>query len=427
MPGPLHEKNRSAVEIPMKFKGNCVVAQSGGPTAVINASALGVIEEAMKQPAVKGVWSACNGIIGVLNQEFYDLRKENKDQLKLLRSTPASALGSNRYKIKTDEELRKLFKILEKNNIRFFFYIGGNDSMDTADKLDRLARNNDYEMSVMGVPKTVDNDLFGTDHCPGYGSVIKYLAATTMEVGRDTESMLTHEPVSVIEAMGRNTGWIAAGAALAKKYEDDPPHIILLPETVFDPGKFCDKVRECLKQYGCCTIVASEGVKNKDGHYIAEDTGSFGRDSFGHSQLGGAALYIKSLVEEQVKVKARYVLPTLAQRSAVHFASKTDSDEAYSLGREAVRLACLGISGKVAVINRLSDKPYRSSIGSIELSKVANGEHFFPVKWISEDGFFVKQEFLDYARPLIQGEVKLVMKDGLPVFTRLEKHKVEFN
>ena len=406
----------------MSIKGNCIVAQSGGPTAVINTSALGVIETAMKSNLIEGVYSAKNGILGVLNDELFDLRKEDSETIQGLRNTPSSALGSNRYKLKSQEDLEKLFANLQKHNIRYFFYIGGNDSMDTADKLNKLAKDKNYEMYVMGVPKTIDNDLFGTDHCPGYGSVIKYMATMTMEIGRDTEAMYTTDTVSIVEAMGRHTGWIAAGTALAKRTDEDAPHMILLPEVPFDKEHFKSVLQSYLTKYKRATIVVSEGTKYPDGTFLGEQKGEFSKDSFGHTQLGGAALSLKSIVENEVKVKARFVIPSLAQRSAMHFASKTDSDEAYLVGAKAVELAITGESGYMTTIQRVSNNPYKTEIGKIELSKVANGEHLLPNEWISEEEFFVKQKFFDYALPLIQGEVPIKMKQGLPVFMRFQKH-----
>ena len=406
----------------MGLKGNSIVAQSGGPTAVINASAQGVIEEAIKHTDIEGVYAAYNGILGILNEEIFDLGKEKPELIKGLRWTPASALGSCRYKVKTEEDVKKIFEVFKKYNIRYFFYIGGNDSMDTADKVNSLAEKEGYDMRVMGVPKTIDNDLYGTDHCPGYGSVIKYLATLTMEAGRDTEALWTHDTVSVIEAMGRNTGWIAAGASLAKREDEDAPHIILFPEVPFDVGKFKIKVREMLDKYKRCVIVVSEGTKNSDGTYIAEQKGEFGKDDFGHKQLGGAGLFIKSLVEQEVEVKARFVIPSIAQRNGIHFASKTDSDEAYLSGQIAVQKAVQGMTGYMTAFKRISDKPYKIEIETIKLEKVANGESLFPKEWINPDGFFVTQEYIKYAMPLIQGEVPIKIKDGLPEFMRFKKH-----
>ncbi len=406
----------------MSLKGNSIVAQSGGPTAVINASARGVIEEAFKHSQIEGVYAAYDGILGVLNDEIFDMSKEDPEVIKGLSSTPASALGSCRHKVKTDEDVQKILEVFKKHNIRYFFYIGGNDSQDTADKVKKLAEKEGYEMRVMGVPKTIDNDLFGTDHCPGYGSVIKYLAAITMESGRDTEALWTHDTVSVIEAMGRNTGWIAAGTSLAKRDDEDAPNIILFPEVPFEIDKFANKVKETLKNYKRCVIVVSEGTKHTDGTYIAEQKGDFAKDSFGHKQLGGAGFYIKNLVEKEVGEKARFVIPSIAQRNGIHFASKTDSDEAYLVGQAAVQKAVEGMSGFMTAIKRLSDDPYKIEIDTVELSKVANGESLLPRDWITEEGFFVTKKYLDYARPLIQGEVPINIKDGLPVFSRFKKH-----
>lgn len=404
------------------MKGNCIVAQSGGPTAVINSSACGVIEEAMKHEEIEGVYAAYNGILGVLNEEIFDLRLESRESIAGLRTTPAAALGSCRYKVKKQEDFEKILTVFQKYNIRFFFYIGGNDSMDTADKVNKLAEKKGFEFRAVGVPKTIDNDLAFTDHTPGYGSVIKYLATMVMEAGRDTEALYTTDTVNVIEAMGRNAGWIAAGTALARREEEDAPHIILLPEVPFDLENFKNRVKYYLDKIGRCVIVVSEGTKNPDGSYIAEQKGEFAKDAFGHTQLGGAANYIKEIIERDVKVKARFAIPSTIQRNGIHFASKTDSDEAYLVGQQAVLHALNGITGKMVTLVRESDNPYRCTTGLTDLSSVANGEKYFPKEWISEDGFFVTDEFLNYARPLIEGEVKPVIKDGLPDFIRFKKH-----
>jgi 6-phosphofructokinase 1 len=407
------------------MKGKCVVAQSGGPTAVINASACGVIQEALKSPDITGVYAAHNGILGIMREELFDLGKEDPAVIEGLKTTPAAALGSCRYKVKTEEDYRAILNVFKKHDIRYFFYIGGNDSMDTADKVNRLALKEGYEFRAMGVPKTIDNDLAFTDHCPGYGSVIKYLAAMTMEAGRDTEALYTADTVNVIEAMGRNAGWIAAGTALAKRSEEDAPHIILLPEEPFDPERFKARVRHYLDTIKRCVIVVSEGTKNPDGSYIAEQKGDFAKDAFGHTQLGGAANYIKAFVESELKVKARFAIPSTIQRSGMHFASLADSKEAYMVGQTAVRLALAGESGKMVTLVRKPGKDYACETGLAELSQVANGEKLFPKEWIGDDGYSVRQEFIDYARPLIMGEVQPVMEGGLPQFMRFKKHFVK--
>ncbi len=407
------------------MKGNCIVAQSGGPTAVINSSACGVIQEAMKHPEIEGVYAAYNGILGVLNEEIFDLRKEEPETIEGLRTSPAAALGSCRYKVRKEEDFEKILEVFQKYNIRYFFYIGGNDSMDTADKVNKLAKSKGYEFRAVGVPKTIDNDLAFTDHTPGYGSVIKYLGTMVMEAGRDTEALYTTDTVNVIEAMGRNAGWIAAGTALAKRDEEDAPHIILLPEVPFDKEAFKERVKYYLDKIGRAVIVVSEGTKNPDGSYIAEQKGEFAKDAFGHTQLGGAANYIKELIEREVKVKARFAIPSTIQRNGIHFASKTDSDEAYMVGQRAVQHAIEGVTGKMVTLERVSNDPYKCETGLIELSKVANGEKYFPKEWISEDGFFVTDEFIKYAKPLIQGEVKPVIREGLPYFIRFKRHFIK--
>jgi 6-phosphofructokinase len=403
------------------LKGNCIVAQSGGPTAVINASACGVIQEAFKHKEITGVYAGHNGILGVLNDEIYDLGKEDPRDVEGLMTSPASALGSCRHKVKKDEELARIVEVFRKHNIRYFFYAGGNDSQDTADKVNKLALREGYELICVGVPKTIDNDLAYTDHCPGYGSVIKYLATMTMEAGRDTEALYTSDTVNVIEAMGRNAGWIAAGTALARRDEEDAPHMILLPEAPFDKDKFTARVDYFLKKIGRCVIVVSEGTQNPDGTYIAEQKGDFAKDAFGHVQLGGAAFFVKELVEREVKVKARFAIPSTIQRTGIHFASLTDSKEAYMVGQRAVQLALQGVSGKMVSLERVSSDPYRCETGTVDLAKVANGEKKLPKEWIAADGFSLTAEFDRYARPLIQGEVKPVIQGGLPRFVRFRK------
>ncbi len=406
------------------MKGNCVVAQSGGPTAVINASACGVIQTALKSSFIENVYAAHNGILGILNEKMFDLGKEDPETIERLKSTPAAALGSCRYKVKTEGDYRKIIDVFKKYNIRWFFYIGGNDSMDTANKVNELAGKEGYDLVSMGVPKTIDNDLGFIDHTPGYGSVIKYLATMTMEAGRDTEALYTADTVNVIEAMGRNAGWIAAGCALAHRNEEDAPHIILLPEVPFDREKFLAKVDYYIKKIGRCVIVVSEGTKWPDGEYISTMKGEFAQDSFGHKQLGGAALAVQNMIEQGLKVKARFAVPSTIQRTGIHFASLTDSEEAYALGRAAVEFAEKGENGKMVTIRRISDSPYKTEIGVVELDKVANAEKFFPKEWISDDGFFVTEDFIKYAKPLVQGEVKPVIKDGLPDLMRFKKHFV---
>lgn len=404
------------------MKGNAVVAQSGGPTAVINASAAGVIQAAMGSADITGVFAAHNGILGVLNDALFDLAMEPRTHLEELRWSPASALGSCRHKVRSDQEFEKIIAVFRKHEIRYFFYIGGNDSMDTADKVSKLAARKGYEMRAVGVPKTIDNDLAETDHCPGYGSVVKYLATMTMEAGRDTEAMYTADTVNIIEAMGRNAGWIAAGTALARQNEEDAPHIILLPEVTFHREAFVKKVRQTVEDIGRCVVVVSEGTKTPDGDFLAEMKGDFAKDAFGHVQLGGAAQAIQRIVQQEVGVKARIAMPSTIQRTGAHFASLTDNEEAYGAGREAVRQALDGVTDKMVTLVRESSAPYRCGYGLADLSAVANGEKYFPADWIGEDGFFVTPEFREYAEPLIRGETSPPMAGGLPRYVRMEKH-----
>jgi 6-phosphofructokinase len=407
-------------------KGNCIVAQSGGPTAVINASACGVIQAALVSDQIDRVFAAHNGVLGILEDRIFDLGLESADTIEGLKTSPASALGSCRYKVKKREDYERILEVFRKHDIRYFFYIGGNDSMDTANKVAALAAESGYEMRVMGVPKTIDNDLAETDHTPGYGSVIKYLATMVMEAGRDTEALYTADTVNVIEAMGRNAGWIAAGTALARRNDEDAPHIILLPEVPFDRGAFVAKVKSYVEKLGRCVVVVSEGTKNPDGSYIAEQKGDFAKDAFGHVQLGGAGLFIKNLVEAEVGVKARFAIPSTIQRTGAHFASLTDREEAYRAGARAVELALAGTTGKMVTFVRVNapGEPYRMDLGAADLDAVANGEKYFPREWVSDDGFFVTDEFLRYASPLVEGESVPPIAGGLPRYVRFEKHFV---
>ncbi len=401
---------------------NCIIAQSGGPTAVINSSACGVIQAALSSVMIDRVFGAHNGILGVLNEDLFDLSKEDPAVIEAMRTTPAAALGSCRYKIKNEEDYQRIVDVFRKYEVGYFFYIGGNDSMDTADKVEKLAKAQGFPLVCIGVPKTIDNDLACTDHCPGYGSVIKYLATVVMEAGRDTEALYTTDTVNIIETMGRNTGWIAAGTALAKRTAEDAPHIILLPEVPFDEESFCTRVRYFLDNLGRCVIVVSEGTQYADGTYIAEQKGEFASDSFGHVQLGGAATVIKHIVENSVGVKARFSIPSTIQRAGAHWASSVDANEAYAVGKQAVKLAEAGISGVMVTLGRTDTDQPQTILGTAALSDVANGEKLFPKEWISEDGFFVTKQFIEYAKPLIQGESIPKMEDGLPVFMRFKRH-----
>ena len=414
-----------------KLRGKAIVAQSGGPTAVINSSACGVIQTALGNPDVfTGVYGALNGILGVLNEDLMDLAKEDPGEIDRLRRSPSAALGSCRHKLKdlqkdrTDYE--RILEVFRAHDIRYFFYIGGNDSMDTAAKLGQLAREIDYEMIAVGVPKTIDNDLAFTDHCPGYGSVAKFTAASVMEAGRDTESLYTHDTCTVQEIMGRNAGWIAAAAGLARRSEEDAPHIILLPEVPFVIEKFIAQVQHSLKKYKRCFIACGEGVKTPDGRYLGEAGGSFATDAFGHAQLGGASDAVRAIIETKVGVKCRTNRAGTAQRNAMHFASATDVAEAYLVGAAAVEAALEGVNGKmITLVREGNGSDYRCTTGLAELEDVANGEKMLPAEFIGSDGISVTDAFRDYARPLLAGQAEVeIADDGLPVYARLAKHMV---
>ncbi len=408
-----------------KVKGNCLVAQSGGPTAVINASACGVIQQALKSDLIERVCGAYNGILGVLREELFDIGAEEAETIEMLKTTPSSALGSCRHKLKKLEDNRadyeRILEVFKAHNIRYFFYAGGNDSMDTASKIKDLSAQLGYEMIVMGVPKTVDNDLAFTDHCPGYGSVAKFIATSVMEAGRDTESLYTFDTCAVLETMGRNAGWIAAAAALARRYEEDSPHLVYVPEVSFSKEKFVEDVKRVHADYGRCFIAASEGMRWDDGSYVAHDTSVLAKDSFGHTQLGGVAQVLKKIIEDELGLKTRWMMQGLTQRNSMHFASRTDRDEAWLCGAEAVRQAVSGTSGYMVSLERVSNSPYQVQTGLAKLEDVANGEKKLPRDWMNEEGNFPTAEFLDYARPLIEGEVEVPIAGGLPLFMRFKK------
>ncbi|NLX21360.1 MAG: 6-phosphofructokinase [Phycisphaerae bacterium] len=415
------------------MKGRCVVAQSGGPTAVINASACGVIQTALARGEVfTGVYGAYNGILGVLEEDLFDLGQETPQAIEGLKRTPAAALGSCRYKLKDLSKDRvdyeRILEVFKAHDIRYFFYIGGNDSMDTADKVSRLARELKYDLVAIGVPKTIDNDLAETDHCPGYGSVAKYVATAVMEAGRDTESLYTADTCNVIEVMGRNAGWIAAATGIARRTEEDAPHLIYLPEIPFSADRFVADVRECLKQLGRCVVAVGEGIRDAEGRFVSEMGGSFSQDSFGHKQLGGVAEALQRIVEKEVGVKCRTNKLGLCQRTAMHFASLTDRDEAYRCGQAAVEAALAGERCKMVTLVRQGSEPYNycCGMGLADLATVANGEKVLPREYMNEAGNHITTAMRDYAVPLMRGEVKIeIGPDGLPLYVRLRRQMVE--
>lgn len=404
-------------------KGNLMFAQSGGPTAVINSSAAGVFLEALGHSDVIGkVYGAHHGIIGVLREDFYDIGQEDPHELRLLKQTPSSILGSCRYKLKdpgVDEtDYLRLLEVFRKYNIRYFFYNGGNDSMDTCLKIDRYLKEKQYECQVIGVPKTIDNDLAVTDHCPGYGSAARYIATTMMEIHQDA-IVYEKDQITIVEIMGRNAGWLTAASALARQ-KGYGPDLIYLPERTFDLDQFYEEVAEARKSDGKAIICVSEGLKTKSGEYVTELDGMVGTDAFGHKQLSGTAELLGKLLAERFDVKVRSIEFSLMQRCASHLASRQDVDDSFNAGREAVNAALNGESGIMIGFRRPEKGVYRTELIYIPLEEVANAEHKVPDEYISEDGRRLTSSFMDYAMPLIQGEPELLLEDSLPRFSRLK-------
>jgi 6-phosphofructokinase len=402
---------------------NIFYAQSGGVTAVINASACGVIETARATPSMGKVFAGKNGIIGALREELIDTSKESKSTIAALRHTPSGAFGSCRYKLKSIEENRaeyeRLIDVFRAHDIGYFFYNGGGDSQDTAHKVSQLSETMGYPITCIGVPKTVDNDLPFTDCCPGFGSVAKYVAVSTMEASLDVASMAeSSTKVFVLEVMGRHAGWIAAAGALAKTEKNDPPHIILFPEIAFNKRVFLSKVKECVKKHGYCVIVASEGAQYAGGKFVA-DSGL--KDAFGHTQLGGVAPTLVDMIKDRHGYKCHWAVADYLQRSARHIASATDVDQAYAMGKAAVEFAAAGKNAIMPTIVRGKGKTYRWSVGEAPLAKVANVEKKMPRGYITADGFGVTQKGIDYLEPLIRDEDYPPYKNGVPQYARLKK------
>lgn len=407
---------------------NAFYAQSGGVTAVINASAAGLIETARKHPDQIGtVYAGKNGIIGALTEELIDTSLESDENIAALRYTPSGAFGSCRYKLKSIEEDReayeRLINVFKAHNIKYFFYNGGGDSMDTAHKVSQISETLDYPITCVGIPKTVDNDLPITDNCPGFGSVAKYIAVSIREAGFDVASMAaTSTKVFVMEVMGRHAGWIAAAGGIAAEKEGDAPHIILFPEITFNEETFLEKVDQCVKNYGYCAIVVSEGVKNAAGKFLA-DSGTV--DAFGHSQLGGVAPVIANMVKEKLGYKYHWAVSDYLQRAARHIASKTDVEQAYAMGKAAMEFALAGKNATLPIIKRDSQQPYSWSIGEAALGDVANVEKMLPQDYITEDGFGITEKARAYLQPLILGEDYPPYKNGLPDYVVLNNILVE--
>ncbi|GAB3063033.1 6-phosphofructokinase [Stenotrophomonas tumulicola] len=408
-------------------QGTLLYAQSGGVTAVINATASAVIQEARAR-GVK-VLAARNGILGALREDLIDTSRESIAAIRALAHTPGGAFGSCRYKLKSLEHDRpryeRLLQVLQAHDVRWFLYNGGNDSADTALKVSELAKAFGYDLACIGVPKTIDNDLAVTDTCPGFGSAAKYTAVSVREAALDVAAMAeTSTRVFVYEAMGRHAGWLAAAAGLAGNGADEAPHVILLPERAYDEAAFLAKVHAVVERVGYCVVVASEGIASADGRFVADAGGS--KDSFGHTQLGGVAAHLAARVKDQLGYKVHWTVPDYLQRSARHIASKTDWEQAQAVGKAAVRLALAGHNGVMPVIVRSSDKPYRWKIDAAPLAKIANHEKKMPAGFIRKDGFGITEKARAYLQPLIKGEAPLPYgPDGLPKYVTLKNTAVK--
>jgi ATP-dependent phosphofructokinase / diphosphate-dependent phosphofructokinase len=408
-----------------ELKGAAIFGQSGGPTSVINASAAGVFQEALRQEAITAVYGAAHGIRGILDEKFYDMSKEDAEELDLMKTTPSSALGSVRYKLKKAEDdetdYKRLLEVFKKYDIRYFFYNGGNDSMDTCNKISKYLQKSGYECRVMGVPKTIDNDLWGTDHCPGYGSAAKYIATSTMEVYHDAR-VYDKGMITVLEIMGRNAGWLTASSALAS-YAGHGPDLIYLPEIPFDLNKCIEEVKEIYKKQNNVILAVSEGIRDKDGKYISEYGSDLAqsKDAFGHSQLGGLAVTLANIMKDNTGAKVRGIEFSLLQRCASHVGSLTDVNEAYLAGQMAVKYAIEGKTDYMVAFERAAGPEYKCNIKLINLTEVANTEKKIPREWINEAGNGLNQQYIDYAMPLIQGESAPPLINGLPRFVHLKK------
>lgn len=403
------------------MKRNVIVGQSGGPTAVINASLYGVVYEALnREDACGTVYGMINGIEGFLNDQIMDMEPlEQSGKLELIRTTPGSFLGSCRYKLPEDlgdEVYPKLFEKFAQYGIGYFFYIGGNDSMDTVSKLSRYAEQTGSDIRFIGIPKTIDNDLVHTDHTPGFGSAAKYVASTVREIALDASVYDNKKSVTIVEIMGRHAGWLTAASVLARKFEGDNPVLVYLPETAFDPEKFLGDVRAALEKVPNLVVCISEGINDGQGTFICELASSVGVDTFGHKMLTGSGKYLENLVKEKIGVKVRSVELNVLQRCSSAMLSGTDQKEAIASGAYGVKCAIEGATGKMVAFRRLPGEDYRTDYVLEDVNAICNQEKTVPAEWITKDGSDVGQEFTAYALPLIQGEVKVPSENGLPLF-----------
>ncbi|MDO5292800.1 MAG: 6-phosphofructokinase [bacterium] len=405
-------------------QNNVLVAQSGGPTTVINSSLAGVIASALKEKKIDKVYGARNGILGVLRDNIISLDElfgKNNGLLEQLKTTPSMFLGSCRHKLanidQSTEEYKKIFEIFEQYNIRYFFYIGGNDSMDTVAKLSQYAKQIDYDIQIIGIPKTIDNDLVGIDHTPGFGSAAKYIASSFLEISHDTYIYDT-ESVVIVEVMGRNAGWLTASAVLARNEYSAAPHLIYLPEVAFSQKAFLDDVRRMIKENKQVVIAVSEGIKDGSGEYVS--AGSAKLDSFGHAQLSGTGKYLEELVKNEIGCKVRSIELNVLQRCASHLSSLTDIEEAYQLGYQGVQRAVEGHTCEMMSLTRVSNAPYEVAYQTVDVMKVANAEKKIPAEWINESGNDVTDKMVEYLRPLILGEPKVEYTFGVPKYLHFD-------
>lgn len=406
-----------------KLVGSCIFGQSGGPTSVINASAYGVIKTALEAEEITKVYGASHGIVGVLNDELFVMDEEDPEELRYLLHTPSSELGSCRYKMKDpevdDTDYKRILEIFKKYNVRYFFYNGGNDSMDTCNKISRYMKSVGYECRVMGVPKTIDNDLYGTDHCPGFASAAKYIATSCMEINKDAR-VYDNKMIVIVEIMGRHAGWLAASAALATAYGSGPD-LIYLPECDFDMDRFLADVDELYRKNGKVFVAVSEGIHYADGSFVSEAKTS-ATDGFGHAQLGGLAAMLAEIVKNHTGAKVRGIEFSLLQRCGAHIASATDVDEAFNAGKVAVEKAVAGETGYMVAFERqMVDGKYSCAYRLLPLESVANYEKKVPMEWINDAHNGLKEEFISYVLPLIQGEADVPKVDSLPRYAKLKK------
>ncbi len=405
---------------------NAIYAQSGGVTSVINGSAYGVIKAAQESSIIDNIYGGLYGINGILEENLVDIAQEDPQAIENLPLTPSGAFGSCRKKLPSLEKNRadfeRIIEVFKAHDVRYFFYNGGNDSMDTAYKISQLSHDMGYDVTCIGVPKTVDNDLPVTDNCPGFGSVAKYNAVSLREASFDVASMHRDSTKAfVAETMGRHAGWIAASTAMAGTNENEGPHIILLPEVAFREDAFLAEVERIRSKVGYCVVAVSEGLQNEAGKFVA-DAGTV--DMFGHTQLGGAGDFIANLMKNKLGIKVHNALPDYYQRSGRHIASKTDVEQAIAVGKEAVRLAAEGLNGQMVTIVRESDTPYSWTVGHTDIANIANQEKILPAEYIREDGFHVTDAFRTYCQPLIEGEMWPDYAGGIPVYTQLKRNLV---